>query len=366
MSRWLLVLLSMVFLPTPTHATARFGEYPTVEFAPAQGQTFTIPIVLDQAAEIEIDLLTSDGDHVRTLRSDQALPPGTHHLVWDGQDEAELVVPDEAYIPVLKSRSSDGSEYLFDPRQDSGGEVVDDLQVEITPNRDIAYTLPAPARVLIRAGIKGGPMLRSLATWAPRGPGKNIQRWDGRDANHLVDLRTEQDLSILVTAFRLPKHAIITSGHPKMTYRDYRLQMQWPEPVRVAVEKDMLNRGEQRLSRHYYAPRFQDADPRITIALSQDLPHDDEGLPVVTLGQSVPVVANIDDNDRWLMNESLYEVAFFIDHQFISEEEQGYLPLTWLWTVNGLSPGKHLMTVNVAGFSGKVGVASLFFVVKTL
>ena len=50
--------------------------------------------------------------------------------------------------------------------------------------------------------------------------------------------------------------------------------------------------------------------------------------PLVKLGQTLAVTADIAREDRWLMNESLYEVAFFIDHQFVSEEEQGYVPLT--------------------------------------
>lgn len=363
MTRLLLVLLSLWCGSASTHAAARFGEYAAVEFAPARGQTFAIPVVLDRAAEVAIDLFTADGDRIRTLRGAQPLPPGAHTLIWDGKDEAGLVVPDEAYVPVLRVKSSDGDEQILDPRQTSGGEVVEDLRVEITPDRDIAYTLPAPSRVLIRAGIKGGPMLRSLATWPPRGPGRNVQRWDGRDASNLIDLRAEPALSVLVTAFQLPAHAILTSGQPELSYRAYRAQKSWPAPER-SLEDLVLHRGERRISRHYYAPRFQDADPRVTLRLSPDLPRDGAGLPVVALGQSVPVTAHVADEDRWLLDESLYEVAFFIDHAFVSEEEQGYLPLTWLWTANDLAPGPHLLTVNVAGFSGKVGVASVRFVVK--
>ena len=65
------------------------------------------------------------------------------------------------------------------------------------------------------------------------------------------------------------------------------------------------------------------------------------------------------DEDRWAMQQSLYEVAFFVDNQFLSEEEQGYVPLTWRWNPAGLKPGIHLVTVNVSGFNGQVGVKSL-------
>ncbi len=362
MIRWFTLLLAACLLPDSTYATTRLGDYATVEFAPARGQTFAIPVLIEQPATVTIDLYTSDGDLLRTLRSPEPLPPGTHTLVWDGKNAAGTVAPDEAYIPVLKVKSATGEDQVEDPRTTSGGEVLEELRVEITATQDIAYTLPAPARVLIRAGIKGGPMLRSLANWQPRGPGKNIQRWDGHDSGGLVDLRGEPNLSILVTAFRLPDHAIITSGNSALDYRTYRTQQGWPEPA-VSPDKIVLSRGAVRLSRHHYAPRSQDADPRVTITLPQELARTADGLPLVKLGQTLPVTADIVREDRWLMTESLYEVAFFIDHQFVSEEEQGYVPLTWLWTVNGLAPGRHLLTVNVSGFSGKVGVASTLLLV---
>ena len=362
MIRVLSLLFAAWLLPCSTYAAARLGDYATVEFAPTRGQTFAIPVLLEQPAEVEINLYTSDGDLLRTLRSPEPLPPGTHTLVWDGKDAQGIVAPDEAYIPVLKVKPANGEEQIDDPRTTSGGEVLEDLRVEITSTQDIAYTLSAPARVLIRAGIKGGPMLRSLANWQPRGPGRNIQRWDGHDSSGLVDLRGEPNLSILVTAFLLPEHAILTSGNTALDYRSYRTQKGGPERL-VTPDQMTLSRGATRLSRYYYSPRSQDADPHITVTLSQDLPRTADGLPLVKLGQTLPVIAHIAREDRWLMNESLYEVAFFIDHQFLSEEEQGYVPLTWLWTVNGLAPGRHLLTVNVSGFSGKVGVASTLFIV---
>lgn len=271
-------------------------------------------------------------------------------------------MPDEAYVSVLKATLEDGREIVIDPRATSGGEVVEKVPVEIAAGRDIAYTLPAPCRVLIRVGIKGGPLLRALADWQPRGPGRNVQRWDGYDSSGLVDLRTEPELSVVVAAFRLPERAVITTGNTALSYRAYRAQKGWSDPA-VRVEPSMLVRNGVRISRHYYAPRAQDANPRITVTLPDTLPRVADGLPLLKLGQSVPIKADIAQEDRWLMDESLYEVAFFIDHKFMSEEEQGYVPLTWLWLVNGLTPGKHLLTVNVSGFSGKVGAASLLFTV---
>jgi hypothetical protein len=61
------------------------------------------------------------------------------------------------------------------------------------------------------------------------------------------------------------------------------------------------------------------------------------------------------------MQESLYEVAFFVDGEFVSEEENGYMPLTWLWNPGDISKGRHMLTVNVSGHDGRVGVKSILF-----
>ena len=63
------------------------------------------------------------------------------------------------------------------------------------------------------------------------------------------------------------------------------------------------------------------------------------------------------------MQQSLYEVAFFLDYQFVSEEETGYTPLSWRWAGNA-EPGLHTMTVNISGLWGQVGVGTVKFLVK--
>jgi hypothetical protein len=358
------LLLAVTFcLPNLSYANVNFGEYAKFEFAPARGETFLIPIRLEKPASLEISIFTSDGDLVRTLRTEQVLKPGTHTLTWDGKDKDGVIVPNEAYVPVLKFKQAGGKEQSIDPRDTSGGEVVENLHVQITPTKDISYFLPTASRVLIRAGIKGGPMLRSLANWAPRGPGKNVQRWNGRDQNGIMDIRAEKKLGLFVIAFQLPKYSIITTGNKTTDYRAYRQTKDWQNPE-VRPEKMVLAKGNRRISRQYYFPRAQDAMPKVTLSLPDNLPLSPAGYPQVKLGQFLLVKTDIAKEDRWLMNESLYEVAFFVDHVFVAEEEQGYVPLTWYWKVHNLTPGRHILTVNISGFSGKVGVSSLLFEVQ--
>lgn len=353
-------ILWVVFVPSLTFASAGFVEYKKGEFAPVRGEVFQIPLRLAEDADVKIELYTADGDLVRTLVSDKPFKKGDRSLSWDGKDSSGMVVPNDAYVPVLSGRDAKGKDFRIDPREHSGGEIVDDLQVKITTDGNIAYTLPAPARVLIRTGIKSGPMMRSLANWEPRLAGKNVQRWDGFDQSRLIDLRTQKNLSVLVTAFRLPDRAIVTVGNNDLTYANYRTQKGWPIKT-VKPEEIILQRGDRRISRQYYVSPAMTLDPPIELEFPKELARSAAGLPIIRPGQSVLVKVDVDKAHRWLFDESLYEVAFFIDHAFVSEEEQGYVPITWSWTVDALSPGQHFFTVNISGFSGKVGVVSQLF-----
>ena len=124
-----------------------------------------------------------------------------------------------------------------------------------------------------------------------------------------------------------------------------------------------LVRDGVRIARQYYVSPARAKEPRVDLVfVSKD--SQTTGTPELKVGSQVRARVAIDEADRWLLDRSLYEVAFFIDFQFVSEEEQGYLPLTWLWTVDQMPPGEHVFTVNISAFDGKVGVVSRKFLVK--
>jgi hypothetical protein len=355
----LAVVCALCTVAAPVHAQwARLEPHRVEEFAPATGQRFPIRIVLERKAQIELRLLSADGDPVRTLRSAGSLEAGSHELQWDGKDDSGVLVPDEAYVPVLAARSADGTALELDPRAATGGEVIDQLQVTPTASGDIGYVLPAPARVLVRVGIKDGPMLASLANWEPRASGKNVQRWNGFDQDQLLDLRRSERLSVLVTAFKLPAHSIITTGNAAMDYRAYRRSKGWRED-QATTGTPVPDRNGVRIARSFFQPRYKQADPAVLLQPLGAVERGPDG--VLKVRESLRVQVDIPEADRWLMQESLYEVAFFVDNEFVSEEEHGYVPITWLWSPSELKPGRHLLTVNVSGFGGKVAVKSVLF-----
>ena len=310
-----------------------------------------------EAGALTLEILTGDGDLVRRLVK-PVLRAGEHELTWDGKDERGQPVPDEAYCARAVLQAATGR-VEDDPCRQTGGEVLSDLQQTIAPSGDIAYTLDKPARVLVRVGVKNGAMMRSLSVWKPRPAGRNLQRWNGFDENGQIDLRTDR-LALLVTAFRLPNFSVITTGQDGLDYRAWRVGQGWPEKPDTPVDGSAaspLERGGVRIARQHYMARYKDREPRITVRLV-----DTTGKPVSPADKApedIRISVDLHPEDRWLMQEQLYEVAFFVNGDFVSEEENGYVPIGWLWNTASLNPGRHLLTINLTGFTGRVGTQTI-------
>ncbi len=361
----LCVILLVLLLPAITMATEatpiRLLPYEKNEFSPVHGQHFTIPLKLTKAGKVELRIHTPDGELIRTLHARVAASDEPQHLNWDGKDEQGRVVPDEAYLPVAILTTRSGERFVYD-RRNTGGEVIEGLKMRITPDKNLQFNLPDPARLLVRAGIKGGPMLRSLANWEVKNKGSVIVRWNGYDQDGLMDIRKSGKLSIMSRAYRLPEHAIITHGNNRLTYRAYRKQLadKSPPPPPSAIK---LERNGKRIEKHYYLPKDINLSPAITVAFTSDYPLNAAGQPILSCPCPIRVdIANPDDKAQ--LQQSLYEIGFFIDHEFVSEQEQGYVPLTWRWNPSGLAAGIHVLTVNVSGLRGEVGVKSLLFEIR--
>lgn len=358
------VLFSSVTLASPSVAAAsdfvpeRTGllGVDKPEFQSSRGKQFSIPFELSQPGLVTIEIYTPDGDLVRTLKAAEALPAARHELVWDGKDSEGMVVADEAYIPVFKVKTTEGKTVVDDSRLYSGGEILEDIRYQFRGKSEISYFLTAPARVLIRAGVRSGPMMYAMAHWEPRSPGKVVQRWDGYDEDKVEYFAEHQRAWVLVMAYKLPKYAIITSGNKKLSYRDYRKQRGWGVKS-VDLNKIKLHRDGKPLEREYFFPRS--FLPRLSFGIKDKLPISRHKLPVIS--DSVNFEITIPKEDRWILEASMYEVSLYIDYEFQSEEEQGFMPMLWRWEPKDLKPGRHIATVVVTGYGGYVVAKTLAF-----
>lgn len=327
------------------------------ELASTSGTNVVYTVRTTEDGALSLEVLTGDGDVVRRLEKPDA-KAGEHQLTWDGRDTRGQPIPDEAYCPRVALQTASGR-VEDDPCRRTGGEVLSDLTPSLASTGDIAYTLESAARVLIRVGVKNGAMMRSLSVWRPRPAGRNLQRWNGFDDSGRINLRTDR-LALLVTAFKLPDFSIITTGQPGLDYRAWRTAQGWPEKPDLTVDGGAatpLERNGVRMARQHYMARYKDREPRITVRIV-----DKAGKPL-TPGRKAPeevrVLVDLHPEDRWLMQEQLYEVAFFVNGDFVAEEENGYVPIGWLWNTAGMSRGRHLLTVNLTGFTGRVGTQTI-------
>jgi hypothetical protein len=301
-------------------------------FNPAIGERVTFRFEINHSAAITARIIDQHGQTIRTLLHKATKLPGPHMLVWDGRNDARELVPDDAYTISLQP-------YAVPDTLARGGVVGDITEATLDESGSITYSLPAAARVLIRLGIKNGPMLRTLVDWKPRAMGKVVERWDGWDESKVLRLRDEKDLSVLITYVTLPQPSVLTYGHS----------------VNPASTSTLAPSASRR-------PR----PPVIRLDLA---PQSSKG--VTTPRTSIPTVdgsavirVDVEPEDKAALVKEPFEMIFYVDKLFFAEAERGYLPLNWQWDLKQLPPGEHTLTVNIVSFSGNVGVASRRVMVK--
>ena len=339
-----------------------FASYEKSEFAPTRNQNFMIPFILNEKAQVFIEIYTADGNQIRTIYSAKELNKGKHSLLWNGKDDHNIIVPNEAYTVVLKTINKRGRTTI-DPRSYSGGEIETDLQTKVTLEGKTIYHLSKPSRVLIRAGIEDGPMMRSLINWVPKPAGKNVQHWNGYDEDKVVNVTETKRYGVIVVAFALPEYSIITTGNKNLTYAQYYKDNNF-KFNKTPQKKRLIQRGKKGISPHYYSFRITDQDPKINLHFPNNVNTTKKGVALFKNNDAIPIKVTMPSEDEELIQQSKYEVSFFIDFDFKSEEELGFMPITWLWSPNGLKKGKHILSVNVSGFNGQVGVENIEFIIQ--
>lgn len=332
--------------------------YKTAAFSPVLKQTFTIPFSLEEEANVSIDIYTPDHNLIRSLEG-KSLTKGVHALVWDGKDNNATFVPDEAYITVITASTKTQKE-IIDHRF-TGGVILKNLHTKVDKSGNISYYLSESARVLVRAGIKNGSMLRSISHWVPKNKGKIRQRWNMKDKKKLIDIAA-LDFVVSVSAYTLPAFSIITTNNKSITYKDYFIQKQFK--CAHTIENAQHSKiDKQKRSKHSMQCRIEDSNPDIKMEIA-NVQHNDKNITILKIGEGVNIKISMSPEDEVRFAKEKYEVSFFVDHEFISEEESGYMPLAWHYTPNGLKKGEHILTVNVTSFSGKVGVIHYKFVIE--
>jgi hypothetical protein len=322
-------------------------------FNPSRGDKVTLAYSLGSAATVTVKVFDADADLVRVVADQVRQNAGAQTATWDGRDMDGKTVPNEAYFFTIETRSAAGAENVYDPVTFSGGEPFDLGKASVSREAGtMTYRLSQPSRVLVRVGIPGSALLRTLVDWQPRSQGEITEYWNGRDQDNLINVIDNPKYTVLIAYHTLPDASVITFGNTVIDYRAYKAQLRGKRPAKPV--RAMTN--ARRLSPQFMARTSTFRDFRVTIGF----PELDKGNTGVVPTVRDKVLARIDipEADREVVAGRQYEIILFVDTTYFAEEERGYVPFNFPWELKQLPPGDHTLTVNIVTFDGQIGIGS--------
>jgi hypothetical protein len=220
----------------------------------------------------------------------------------------------------------------------------------------LSYVLDRPARVSVRVGLNdGGPLLRTLLDWVVRPAGLQQESWDGKDTSNVLDLAKHPRLSVSVQAFALPDNSILVGAAPGKVTLISDLDANAPR-------REKTSNALKRMYAHGQQPLDERGDFKVHLTMPNNLPRTPAGLPIVSA--TVPVRLEVAAHDRERALSRRFEPVFFVDGQFAFENEVGFVPMTWNFDPSALNAGEHFLTVNLRGYEGNFGMATVKVLVQ--
>ncbi len=181
---------------------------------------------------------------------------------------------------------------------------------------EIKYNLPEKALVRLRVGIRdGGPMLRTLLDWEPREAGLHTEAWDLKDTSGVADYKGNPGLMVILQC--------VKADAPQTETSDFRRTF-------------------------HKSPKFRIEFPGAALNM--------EG--IVMLKAKTPLRIWIDPQDKDWLTRTRYEVGLYVDNNFVVEDEEASDPFTYQFDTAKLNNGRHIVTVNIVGYTGEVGAQS--------
>jgi len=324
-------------------------------FHPAKSEETEIRFRIDQPAVVTLKIY--DGREVLIYESSEPFRAGEGRLDWDGLDSSGKSVPNEAYHFTLSASGEDGGSVVHDLTDVTGGERRPARNVEWHPDEGlIRYRLDQPSRVNVRIGLlNNGPLLRTLIDWVPRTAGVNVEPWNGMDASGALDLTRHPKLNIFVDAYTLSENTILVGDPPRrMEFAAIADNLRQERPAQPVKNRMMHYHPQQPLETR--------GDFEVSISFRGQYPEDEQGVPILSGRVPVPVRLDVPDpQQRARVLARRFEPVFFVDGTYAFENEVGYLPFTWRMNADELNPGVHYVTVNLRGYEGNFGMATLKF-----
>ena len=322
-------------------------------FNPSRGDKIECRYSLSRNAGVTVKIFDADRQLVRTLVSDGQRAPGQNKEIWDGKDLDGMVVPNEAYFFNIEAEDSEHQRVVYDPIAFSGGESADLSQGEYDhDNGTLSYKLSQPSRVLLRAGIPGSALFKTIVDWQPRVAGEITEYWNGKDEDNLIEVWNAPHRMLILTYMTLPDTSAITIGNEKYGYKAYKRNLKAPRPTKE--ERPMMN--IRKLSPHFLKSRLTDRAFKVLLAFPEIDAVGTNEIPIAK--DKLLIRVDVPEEDRDVPLNQQYEIIVFVDGVFYGEEERGHLPFNYPMELKDLTPGEHILTVNVITFGDQIGIGS--------
>jgi len=205
-------------------------------------------------------------------------------------------------------------------------------------HKTISYTLNCPAFIRIRLGTEEGPLYQTLVNWENKDTGRHVETYYGLD-----------DKGIVFT------FNYFTQGDEDR----YGLELGeiLPSPAQLAIGKTLPVARLNQLHKNH--AREICHDPKIILTLKGAKKN---GMVVVK--NDAPLKIEIDKKDKAWFTKERFQVHIFLDDVVMQTDLDGYTPYVWNFSPKDLNNGKHVITVNLSGFSDHIGAASLPIIIE--
>ena len=359
-----LVLITIIIFPKMLYC-ADSGQDPSPliydvsidkdTFNPSSVEKVGIHFKLSENAKVSLKIFDFDQGHVATLCDNSTMEKGTHILVWDGRDQSGKIVPDEAYYLTIEAVQGT-NRVTYDPTNISGGITHEIEKIKIlSEEKQLEYILPETGRVSIKAGIVNGPLLAVPVDWEPRNKGLHRERWDGMDADRVMSVLEHPQYQIRTSYVTLPELTIITTGNKEITYFQYK-QMRDFTLAKERVPLLSMQSKSILISPRYIAGVTLSKAPPIALTFSEEQ-WNENGIPFFQ--GKIPIRVDLPEKWRAFLAQKQYEIYFFLDYQFLTEDPRIQLPYQTILDLRKYPPGIHLLSLNLIGPGGQISVKNV-------
>ncbi len=312
-------------------------------------ETAILRYELTREATVSIDLVDEDGRVARRLAVGRQ-DAGYQQASWDGRVAGDQLAPSGVYRYVIHAQDAQGREAVYDPSTETGGEEFEPWKFTFEKETGtFKWVMPKAGFARLRVGVQGFPHLRTLLDWEPLEAGERTLVWDGLDASGLIHLSDHPQLAIKLNAFAMPDNTLIVRGEATTD-----------APSDAPTYPSLAKPTAAYL--HARHPRAGCHEARVRIEFPTGTRYDTQGRP--QLSGIVPVRVVLDARDAPALVNSRFEVSVYEDLTFLTEEEDGTNPFTYLWDTTHLTPGAHLLTVNVLSYDDHYGVITMPVVIE--